>query len=232
MLIIKKSCIFVANKQVSHAKTKTMIQIETHPTDSPLTGQSKWWGQPDMPVGMDYPEVTVSDGDDTWNDPLTFICQIRCNDIAPLDPDGWLPHEGLLYFFAALDYFLGDTDALAYPGMGNWQPPYFRVLYSPSCDDLHTHRIVNEDGSSATLPAESITFSACQQNSDGIRLLGTPYIEEVREENPARLSLLQIDESDRWNLTFHDCGTLNFLIRPDDLRNQRWDKTTCYLFSF
>jgi uncharacterized protein YwqG len=49
---------------------------------------------------------------------------------------------------------------------------------------------------------------------------------------PGRLSLLQVDENDRWGLTFHDCGMLNFLLRPDDLRERRWDKTECYLFSF
>ena len=47
-----------------------------------------------------------------------------------------------------------------------------------------------------------------------------------------RLSLLQVDESDRWGLSFHDCGMLDFLIRLDDLRARRWDKTECYLFSF
>ena len=209
-----------------------MIRIETHPTNDPLTQQSKWWGQPDMPEELDYPEVTVTDDEETWNDPLTFVCQIRCEEIAALDKEGLLPHEGMLYFFAALDYFLGDLDTPAYPGMGAWQKEFFRVLYSPTCKDLHTHRIVNEDGSPAHLPAEAICFKACDMEDDGLRLLGHPYIEDVREDMPGYLSLLQVDESDRWGLTFHDCGTLNFLIRPDDLRAQRWDKTECYLFSF
>ena len=38
-----------------------MIKIETHPTESPLTGQSKWWGELDMPEEFDWPEVTVTD---------------------------------------------------------------------------------------------------------------------------------------------------------------------------
>lgn len=210
-----------------------MIRIETHPTGRPLTGQSKWWGQPDMPDTMDYPEVTVTGEDgEQYDDPLTFVCQIRCEEMAALDTDGLLPHEGMLYFFAALDYFLGDIDTPAYPGMGEWQQKYFQVLYAPTCEDLHTHQIVNEDGNPATLPAEAMTFTACEAGGDGLRLLGFPYIEEVREQMPGRLSLLQVDESDRWGLTFHDCGTLNFLIRPDDLRARRWDKTECYLFSF
>lgn len=210
-----------------------MIKIETCAADGPLTGQSKWWGQPDMPDDLDYPELTLIDEcGESYDDPLTFVCQIRCEDIASLDPEGLLPHEGMLYFFAALDYFLGDMDATSYPGIGQWKKEYFRVLFSPTCDDLHTHHIVNEDGSSATLPAEAITFSACNELSDGLRLLGLPYIEDVREDMPGMLSLLQVDECDRWNLVFHDCGTLNFLIRPDDLWARRWDKVECYLFSF
>lgn len=210
-----------------------MIRITTHPTDDPLFGQSKWWGEPDMPEELDYPEVTVTEQDgDSWQDPLTFICQIRCAELASFDPEGLLPHNGMLYFFAALDYFLGDIDAPSYPGMGEWQPEHFRVLYAPNCEVLHTHHILNADGSSATLPAEAITFAPCKENSDGLRLLGLPYIEEVREDMPGMVSLLQVDEDDRWNLTFHDCGTLNFLIRPNHLKQRKWEKTACYLFSF
>lgn len=210
-----------------------MIQIGTNPSGKPLTGQSKWWGEPDMPEWMDYPELAVTDDDgEVWYDPLTFVCQIRCEETASLDPKGLLPHEGMLYFFAALDYFLGDIDTPAYPGMGQWQKDCFRVLYSPTCDDLHTHHIINEDRQPATLPAEALTFTACSADDDSIRLLGTPYINDVREAMPGMLSLLQIDESDRWNLVFHDCGMLNFLIRPDDLLARRWDQAECYLFSF
>lgn len=210
-----------------------MIQIKTYPTDSPLTAQSKWWGEPDMPEELDWPATTVTDEDgETYDDPLTFVCQIRCADIAPLDPDGLLPHEGMLYFFAALDYFLGDLDTPVYPGMGEWKNKYFQVLYSPTLDQLHTHHLNYPDGTQATMPAEAISFKKGTKDDDGLRLLGFPYIEDVREEMKGWLSLLQLDGSDRWGLTFHDSGTLNFLITPDDLRQRRWDRTKCYLFSF
>lgn len=157
-----------------------MIRIETHPTDSPLTGQSKWWGEPDMPETLDWPSVKVTDEDgETYDDPLTVICQIRCEDICPMDSDNLLPHEGILYFFAALDYFLGDIETPTYPGMGEWQRDYFRVLYSPTCDDLHTHHVNFPDGTPATMPAEAITFSKGDASDDGLKLLGNPYIEEV-----------------------------------------------------
>ena len=157
-----------------------MIRIETHPTDSPLTGQSKWWEEPDMPETLDWPSVKVTDEDgETYDDPLTVICQIRCEDICPMDSDNLLPHEGILYFFAALDYFLGDIETPTYPGMGEWQRDYFRVLYSPTCDDLHTHHVNFPDGTPATMPAEAITFSKGDASDDGLKLLGNPYIEEV-----------------------------------------------------
>ena len=209
-----------------------MIKITTSPTEDPLFGQSKWWGEPDMPETLAYPEALVTEDGDSWQDPLTFVCQIRLEDIAALDPEGLLPHEGMLYFFAALDYFLGDIEAPSYPGMGPWQPQHFRVLYAPNCEALHTHHVLAADGTPANLPAEAITFVASDANDDGQRLLGLPYIEDVREAMPGMLSLLQVDEDDRWGLTLHDCGTLNFLIRPDDLKKRQWDKVACYLFSF
>lgn len=186
-----------------------------------------------MPEELDYPMLTlVDENGDEYDDPLTFICQIRLEDIAALDPEGLLPHEGMLYFFAALDYYLGDIDAPSYSGMGLWQPQYFRVLYAPNCEALHTHHILDADGAPANLPAEAITFLASDDLADSPRLLGLPYLEEVHEEMPKAISLLQVDEDDRWNLTFHDCGMLNFLILPDHLKKRQWDKVACYLFSF
>ncbi|HIZ87212.1 MAG TPA: DUF1963 domain-containing protein [Candidatus Coprenecus pullistercoris] len=77
--------------------------------------RSHWWGAPDLPEGMAYPCIEVEDKDGgTYFEPLTFVCQIRCSDIAKLDPKGLLPHRGLLYFFAPIDYFLvkpGDLKA-------------------------------------------------------------------------------------------------------------------------
>ena len=85
------------------------IQITTRTTDKDLTGRSHWWGAPDMPEGMAYPCIEVEDEDGgRYPEPLTFVCQIRCADIAGLDPEGLLPHKGMLYFFAPIDYFLGD----------------------------------------------------------------------------------------------------------------------------
>lgn len=216
-----------------------------------LFGQSKWWGFPDMPENLEYPEVSVReeyvddaghDAVDEYDDPLTFICQIRCADLAAVDPEGLLPHEGMLYFFAALDYFLGNLDAAVSPGLGEWEAPCFKVLWAPSCENLHTHSILYEDGTEACLPAIPMAFvggcgscgSVCNYGDaigDGFQLLGRPFYDEVVQEMPGMINLLQIDENEDWGLRFFDCGMLNFLISPADLAARRWSAVRCYLTS-
>ena len=205
----------------------------------PLFGQSKWWGFPDMPEDLEYPEVPVReeyvdddghDAVDEYDDPLTFICQIRCSDLAAVDPEGLLPHEGMLYFFAALDYFLGNLDAAVSPGLGEWEAPCFKVLWAPSCENLHTHSILYEDGTEACLPAVPMEFTGGAAG-DGFQLLGRPFYDEVVQEMPGMINLLQIDENDDWDLRFFDCGMLNFLLTPADLAARRWSAVRCYLTS-
>ncbi len=206
-----------------------MIRIRTERCETGLAGRSKWWGFPDLPDSLDWPEVQVNDGSELYGDPLTFICQIRCEDIAALDPEGLLPHEGMLYFFAAMDYWLGNLDAAAFPGLGEWSPQYFRVLYSPSCEGLNTHKLLFEDGTSACPPEEAIVFG---EGDEYTALLCEPYLEEIREAMPGMTALLQIDENESWGLRFFDCGMMCFLISPASLRAHRWQDVRCYLHSF
>ena len=209
------------------------IKLSFHKTDADLTGCSKWWGAPDLPLEMPFPTVPVADDGDAYDDPMTFVCQIRCADLAAFDKEDLLPHNGMLYFFAAMDYFLGNTDAFVYPGMGEWSPLHFKVLYTPSCDGLEPYEITYDDGTPAYMPAEAISFELSAEANESFHLLGKPYFEEIREQYPdAMLSLLQVDESDDWGLRFVDSGMLCFMISPDDLRNRNWNGVRCYLHSF
>jgi uncharacterized protein YwqG len=194
-----------------------------------LFGQSKWWGFPDMPDSLEYPMIEIEEDGETYSDPLTFICQIRCSDIAPFDQEGLLPHEGMLYFFAYLDYFLGDFDAYC-PGSSEWDKDCFKVLYSHDCNDLHHHSVLYDDGTEACLPPERIIFAE-GSHSDGFRLSGKPYMSEIADEYPDMESLLQVDEDDDWGLRFFDCGMLNFLIKRKDLQSLRFEKTVCVMCS-
>ena len=200
------------------------IKLICNKTDRDLTGRSKMWGCPDLPATLEYPEVAVDDDGELVDDPMPFICQIRLEDIAALDPENKLPHHGILYFFASLDYYLGNLDALAYPGMGRWDPRYYKVLYSESCEELHTHRIVFDDGTAYGLPAEEITFTPCPDKEEGLKLLGRPFFDEVEEMYPGCTSLLQLDEEEDWHLSFYDCGMLNIMMKGKE--------TECYVHSF
>ena len=191
--------------------------------------ESKWWGFPDMPDSLEYPMIEISEDGETYRDPLTFICQIRCDDIAQYDNEGLLPHEGMLYFFAYLDYFLGNPDADC-PGSSEWNKDCFKVLYTADCKDLHHHRVLYDDGTEACLPPERVSFAE-GSHDDSFRLLGKPFFCEISDEYPDMLSLLQVDEDDDWGLRFFDCGMLNFLIKRKDLKSLRFDKTLCIMHS-
>ena len=181
------------------------IKINIQPTAEDLAGKSHWWGFPDLPEACEWP--CNEDGD-----LLTFICQISLEDISELDSENRLPHKGMIWFFAELDYFLGDLDAPC-GGTGEWEPGTFKVLYSEDCSDLLTHEYYWEDGEPAVLPAEEMTFEAASETDFGFKLLGMPAMTEGYEnENEGLMSLLQMDEEERWGLRFFDCGSVNFML--------------------
>ena len=199
------------------------IKINIFPTDEDLTGKSHWWGFPDMPEAFEWP--FNNDGD-----LLTFICQIRLEDIAGLDSECRLPHKGMLWFFADMDYFLGDHDAPC-EGSGEWDPTAFKVLYCEECSDLLTHEYYWEDGEPAVLAAEEMSFEATSETDFGFKLLGMPAMTEGYEnENEGLMSLLQLDEEERWNLRFFDCGTVNFMV-PTNRMQCDFSNATLYLHS-
>ena len=197
------------------------IKINIRPTQDSLVGQSHWWGFPDLPESVDWP--ANNDGD-----LLTFICQIRMDEIAQFDPEGLLPHEGMMWFFADMDYFLGDMDARC-NGIGEWQRDSYKVIYQKEVDELHTHEYYWEDGSLAVLEAERITFEDVGEEDFGFKLLGMPAMTEGYEnENEGMLSLLQLDEEDRWVMRFFDSGTINFMMPLEAMLQQ--DYSQCLLF--
>ena len=163
------------------------IKINIQPTAEDLAGKSHWWGFPDLPEICEWP--CNEDGD-----LLTFICQISLEDISEFDTDNRLPHKGIIWFFADLDYFLGDLDAPC-GGTGEWEPDTFKVLYSEDCSDMLTHEYYWEDGEPAVLPAEEMTFEAASETDFGFKLLGLPAMTEGYEnENEGLMSLLKIEE--------------------------------------
>ena len=200
------------------------IRLTVKETDRVLFCGSKWWGDPDMPEAMEYPM--------TEDYPLTFVCQINCEDIAKFDPEGKLPHEGMLYFFAALDQWLGYESPLE-NGIGEWPKGHFVVKYAKEVN-FETFRsciMVDEDDNPITEPEREIEFSECADDADGIKLLGVPFYEEIRMEYPDMINLLQLDEDDELCMRFYDCGMVNLLMKESDLKFKNWKKTKAYLHS-
>ena len=82
------------------------IKIISSQTEEDLKFKSHWWGFPDLPDGVDFP-LLPEEEDDSYEGEgellLTFICQIKLDEIARYDKENLLPHEGMLYFFADLD---------------------------------------------------------------------------------------------------------------------------------
>ena len=76
-----------------------------------------WWGFAAMPQGMEYP----SNGQEN---PLTLVCQFALGD-------------GLVYVLADLDYFFGDFDVES-GCIGEWDKRFYKILYSPTRDNLQT----------------------------------------------------------------------------------------------
>lgn len=203
------------------------ITISTTPTQENLQGKSHWWGAPDLPADLAYPFVEI-EAVEPYLEPLTFICQIRCEDIATYDTQNLLPHIGMLYFFAPIDYFLGEVnsplDHKAHPV----------VLYSPSCDNLKPYDIKWENSEESIFrPAESISFHECNGNSCyGLALLTEPIQDEIKAYNSGRISLLQLDGVDRWNMRFYDCGMYYILISHNDLKAQNFNNLKADIFTY
>lgn len=107
-------------------------------------GASKVGGAPDLPADMPWP--TADDGA-----PLPFIAQIRLSDIAAFDPEGDLPHEGLLSFFYAVNE----------PGEGGmrlgYDPSTWRVIWTRD-DSTPLVRLATPD---ALVDALDSNFTAC-----------------------------------------------------------------------
>ena len=94
---------------------------------------------PDMPAGIPFPCNGTPD-DEGKEDLLTFICQINLEELATNDTGKLLPASGMLYFFANLDYFLGDYEAEA-ECLGFWPDNAFKVMYAPEIKELCTHEV-------------------------------------------------------------------------------------------
>ena len=206
------------------------IKLTLNKTEHILFCGSKWWGDPDMPENMQYPTVEAAEDGETFDYPLTFICQINCEDLVPYDKDGKLPHEGMLYFFGAIDEWLGYESPTT-QGKGEWPKGHFVVKYAKTVnfETFQTCMLVDDDDQQLTESELEIVFSECDDNGIGIKLLGAPANDAVQSAYPDLGNLLQITSDAVSGIEFPDGATLNVMMKDSDLKFGNWKKTKAYL---
>ena len=200
------------------------IKICLEKPSEDLFMQSKWWGNPNMPVGFDVP------------DDLTFICQIRCDEIAEFDKENLLPHKGMLYFFAEIDYYFGHFDS--YCPDGYWDNEDVKVFYVEDIDNQTFEQVVfvDDDDNPVALKELRIVFSNSGPMCETNKMLGEPYNREWEDwDAPYNgwTELLQVDSDDYEGATlnFMDWGMLHILINPKDLKNKDFSNVTSIVCS-
>ena len=207
------------------------IKINLQSVETELFCCSKWWGDPDLPADMEYPTAPAEEDGESFDYPLTFICQIDCEDIAPLDPEGKLPHQGMFYVFAGVDEYL-DYESPWHNGLGVWDKKQVVVKYTKAIN-FETFRsaiLVDDEDQPLSQPALKMTFETCEDGESCTKLLGFPFFEEVRQEMEGYENFLQID-SDTAGLRFYDEGMLNLLYKKADLEAGKWKLVKGYMSS-
>lgn len=204
------------------------IKLTLQHSERVLFCGSKWWGDPDMPENMQYPTIEVTEEGETFDYPLTFVCQINCEDIAAFDPEGRLPHEGMLYFFAAMDKWLG-YDSPTTNDKGEWTRGHFVVKYAKAVnfETFQSCMLVDDDDQALTEREMEIVFSNCADDENCIKLLGKPSSAEVAEKYEALGNLLQIVRDTNLDVEFD--GELNLMIKDSDLHFGNWKKVVAHL---
>lgn len=206
------------------------IKLTLNKTERILFCGSKWWGDPDMPENMQYPTVEVTEDGETFDYPLTFICQINCEDIAPFDREGKLPHEGMLYFFGAIDEWLG-YDSPTTQGKGEWPKGHFVVKYAKTInfETFQTCMLVDDEDQQLTENELEITFSECEDEADGIRLLGSMPDDDIKRGYPDFCNILRLAGDAAGGIEFPEGTTLTLMMKESDLKFGNWKKTKAYL---
>ena len=212
-----------------------IIRVTPHPVeeDELPIGASKMWGSPDLPHSFDFPTYQDEEGDDVH---YVFMCQLNCAELAPYDKEGRLPHKGMLYIFAKLDYVLGDFLAEPMPS-GFWNKGDVKVLFWPhdDMDSLEEVILLDDDDGEVALPPCRLEFSAAEETEpeDGYKMLGTPaYLADGIDmsRNTLLFQLDSCEENAPAELRLMDCGMLYFLIPTADL-GHTFKNVTAYLAS-
>ena len=187
----------------------------TYIADSLPIGSSKFFGNPDVWEGFEWPAIE----EDGELFDLTFMCQINCAEIAAFDKDGKLPKTGMLYFFYDLDEM---------PSSPSIEQAAKVLYYNGNIDSLRQIKLVDEDGEDLSVKEMKLEFEIVDagylDDTDTTHLmLGIPSLDygTFYDSIDGWQMLLQIDsmETDEVVINFTDEGVLCFYIEPEKLEN-------------
>lgn len=199
------------------------IRLTLKKTERILFCGSKWWGDPDMPENMQYPTMEVTEEGETYEYPLTFVCQINCEDIAEYDKENRLPHEGMLYFFAAIDDYIGYESPVRNP-IGEWPKGRFVVKYAKTInfETFQTCMLLGEEDEQLTEPELEISFSECDDDDVCIKMLSEA------SDQVEHISLLKICSDPDAGIQLSD-SSINLIIKESDLHFGNWKRCKAFL---
>ena len=149
---------------VALAKNSIVLRPQQVGTES-LRGSSRIGGRPDLPRGLPWPR---------WNDnPMAFLAQFDCRELAEHDSDGLLPKKGMLYFFynALQDTWGFDPGDAGSFSVEYWPGPFDGVAEAPK--DLSEE---------AVYKAISVSFTKAVSIPDW----ESPYVESLRLNDAAQ----------------------------------------------
>jgi uncharacterized protein YwqG len=206
-----------ADKRKAKLLLRPAIRIYTkHATDVPV-GTSRFGGTPDLPAGMKWPTRGKT--------PLTFLAQLRLDELRPFDPDHVFPERGLLSIFLDEHGYEEarvlhvDAPALARAAVPKKHRPF----------DLATvrfHTAFELPGPNDTSPLAQVDLPRPKTRS---QLLGWDGHFGYQKPLPANTRLLFRCESDQQaNMNFGDAQDLHIRIADKDLAAGKLDRVTVW----
>ena len=115
--------------------------------------RSKIGGKPAVPAGFAWPRFEAENYDgERANRPLSFLCQIRLEEIGEYDKENMLPHKGLLLFFY-------EQESMRW-GFDPWDDGCARVYYFEDTNSLHPHDLPEDLKEEYRIKEYSLSFSS------------------------------------------------------------------------
>ena len=178
------------------SKDKIRVIIERKASET--IGASRFGGKPDVPDEFDWPYYCGENfGVETKNRPLSFMCQINCEEASQYDSSGLLPQKGLLSFFyeeetarwgyspkdkgCAKVYWFEDVSSLSkmeFPEdlYTDYRNPEIGISFKSEKSYPHIQDIDFKHQVSEEEYDEYEEFMDAQDYGDWHQLLGWPYI--------------------------------------------------------